>query len=745
MVSFVNQTVKAFTPLNALLGNLGKITSDAAKVQIAALQTQAAEAKAAAQIEVAARQQMADADANQTKLAVQQSKERIALLKDEASATKSAAGSGGGGGGFSSRIPSFLQFSLLPIQTLATTAGAPGVATGAQTAASLIALTDSLTLVRAQVALLAERLSGMGGIIGAVATAGAGLAGSLGAVLAVLLPLAAVFVGLALVVKHFTDEAQASADRLKKAQEQGTAFGNAQVQVNQAIAGGATSEDIQAQLNAAREKLRLDRLSYIQNQELQDSVRAAGGDTSALAAEAEVLSEAINKDKTSVDAWSAAVGNNTVLNNDVIASYNELAKAAGDEAEFRRRLVGENRQQLEQQVTDAQAQRSQLQSLIELSSGKQKEAYQSQLTALDGIYDASGKVKIVAGQLDDLLSALAGARAAEIQEFGAKLRDLFSTSSLSAARTAQDRVISDTNQMFDHIEQMARAAEDFARQRAQEIADFNKSQQRAQEDYDEARAKSIEKFQEDEEQQAQDHQDRIAKIMRDSRLKILEAAANLDARAVWQEQQRRNQAVKDENDQYEQDKEQRRKAFEEQLQDQQDQFNKQKQRALDDFNERLQREDQQRALQLQRQQQDWELQNYRQQQQYALQDARRLEDMNHQIQQLVAHYGAMNLLQDFYQTYIEGKWAQFLSNLAGALFSSAASVPAVPGGGWGASAAALLTPGSSRYGSSSAVSISGNQIVLGDIGSYSRDEVAQMVEAGFRQLAARGIARVRGS
>lgn len=185
-------------------------------------------------------------------------------------------------------------------------------------------------------------------------------------------------------------------------------------------------------------------------------------------------------------------------------------------------------------------------------------------------------------------------------------------------------------------QQTARAESDFQRQRYLQTLDFNRGLARSDAEFAARRQEQIEAEQssdiETRGQQfeviaesnreslraAQEHAQNLEDIERDFQDSALDAASNLDARALLQAQRQRDRQLQDANRGYEQERqdretltqerlqeiaverEQRAAAFAQELLDQQTQHETERQQEIDDFNLGLQREDMERAIERQR-------------------------------------------------------------------------------------------------------------------------------------------------
>lgn len=257
--------------------------------------------------------------------------------------------------------------------------------------------------------------------------------------------------------------------------------------------------------------------------------------------------------------------------------------------------------------------------------------------------------------LQQLANALQANQAA-IAETAQKVREVTDEFEAEKQRIAEERGISAGREQFDFDLGRGRALADFQTQQARSNADFygnlarQAEQFRAQQQTAEAQAyadrmRKLADFAREQQRAAEDHGRRLAEIERDTRDRVQEAAARLDARGAFFALRDGRRRISDEEQRYaierqrrqedfnlqlaqlqeaqQQQAEARAAAFAQQQAEQIAQYQLQQQRQVEDFNLRLAREDEDRALRLARQQED-----------YARQDAMRLEAYNREIAQL---------------------------------------------------------------------------------------------------------------
>jgi hypothetical protein len=793
---FVVDTAGAFAKINTSMSNVAAMTKNMATIRAAELKKEAAEVKAAADVEVAAINAKAKADSDAAKVQIQN-------MKDVAAARKNANAGGSGGGGFGGgmggnmRIPTFLQFSAYPISQALTGLGMSGAGSAVMTGGAFLGLADVMTSSGGAVRELGDRMRALPGVFGAVATTAGSLTAGLGAtaaaltsVLAVVVPIGLAVAGLAIVLGNV-------AAAFKDAQEKADEYINRQLKINELILGGATAEDFEklsrnAQVgydSAAEEMANLqplknlfsllsdnqqnliksaaggnaiDQLSLAGTRALPDTwlaqfeeqiVEGTGGAiTSAEALYNQFQALQTKMDDASADAgdYASAIGDSRVITNSLIADINEAAQVELDRASFTRQASQASSQQLQQMTADRESELATLQKQS-YAMGEQKVAQDERIAQLQR------EIGVIA-QLQEAADARA------LEEFTQKLVDMAESIQVANRRLLEDRALAAGDQQYDRIISQAREIEDFQRARALKAIDFAKSQGRAEEDYLDARAKAIRDFQEDQQAAEKEHGDRLKKIMDDSRIGILEAAARLDARGVFEQQRRRNQALNEATEDFKKEREQRAKNFQQQLDDQEEQYEKQRDRAIEDYNEQLRREDQQRAIRAQREQYDFDLQRYRQEQQYQLQDHRRLEDQARQINQLFQHYNNIALVEANGLHQVELIFGssmvtlillaqQFRDNINSMATGSVApsghasfGSSSVPGFGSFAVGTPYvprdmlalihegerIIPAAQNRAGGWGATIQTGDIVIGDIGSYSPSEVRELIRDGLR-------------
>lgn len=271
------------------------------------------------------------------------------------------------------------------------------------------------------------------------------------------------------------------------------------------------------------------------------------------------------------------------------------------------------------------------------------------------IQEQAEATQAAATPLQQLANALQANQAA-IAETAQKVREVTDEFEAEKQRIAEERGISAGREQFDFDLGRGRSLADFQTQQARSNADFygnlarQAEQFRAQQQTAEAQAyadrmRKLADFAREQQRAAEDHGRRLAEIERDTRDRVQEAAARLDARGAFFALRDGRRRISDEEQRYaierqrrqedfnlqlaqlqeaqQQQAEARAAAFAQQQAEQIAQYQLQQQRQVEDFNLRLAREDEDRALRLARQQED-----------YARQDAMRLEAYNREIAQL---------------------------------------------------------------------------------------------------------------
>jgi len=512
-------------------------------------------------------------------------------------------------------------------------------------------------------------------------------------------------------------------------------------------------------------------------QQINDQIKAASqgqfSDANALVQAYIKLSAELEKNAGAVENTAAAAGDTGIELNTLNATYNDQAAAAIADAKFIQDLSKATSQQLQDRLEANRSEADAIQQNAALLTGKQYDAAVAREDQLDH------EKKLI----EDLLPA---AFLKNLQDFGKAFADLFSSNALQNSRTEEDRLIEARNRADDANKQQTRQLQDQSIARLQQVQDFNKQQSRAQEDYLTSRAKAQKQYDEQAQQAEEDQQTKLLRIISEARLDILKAAAELDARAVYQDQQRRDLQLAEAADDFRTQRSRQQKQYEEQQADQQAQFELQRSRAQADFQETIARQDAQRELQFRRQHEDYDLQTQRQNAQYALQNARREQDFQNQTVKLIQHnqviqslFGlGLKGLQDQIATFWAkvnagaspiGQGAFQLGQAVGNIFNtqhlgstnlaayretkggSGTPFPTFDNGGvnmfpgiFASNVPEAHIPLSQMAGMGGNFTWQGD-LVLGDIGAYSPDEISQLVETGLRNILGKGIARLGGN
>lgn len=390
-----------------------------------------------------------------------------------------------------------------------------------------------------------------------------------------------------------------------------------------------------------------------------------------------------------------------------------------------------------------------------------------------------------------------------VQQYNAETERIEEDRALSAAREEEDMLRQRQRRIQDFQRQTAQAELDFARDQQRRVEDFDRETARLEQELAQKKTDAQADFAKEELRREQDHQIRMADIIREGRRAQMEAASRLDARAVFETQRRTREQLKDEQRDFELARQRRLEDFEQQLADMEENMEAQRQRRLEDFirqqqdqlaNFQLQQQRRREDFirQMQQEEADRQLRLQRQQQDYALQDARRREDHQRQINNLIAHNQTMQNIQTAGNNAIQFAWQYLMNGLVASTNATAGQVAKAPrpvttsGGGGGLfmqsfqtgtsrvpatgtyqlhAGEAVLSPNvASLYrtmlgndftqaqaanalaggGGRGDVTIQwGGNVVLGDIGDRSDEQVIQMFDEAMRRFASQGLARVQ--
>lgn len=626
-------------------------------------------------------------------------------------------GGGGGGGqrnrnqppGVSSRTtPAFLQFALFPFASLAMGAGAPGVGQGLMTAAAVAGVTENLATLRQQLVQTAVNLQQAGGVLGQFATkvgsvfgASGTIGNAIGTLAAVAIPATLAIVAIGAAITDFQKRVQAAEDAVRGAFQR-------RVAVADMVSSGMTTAEADQEWVRRRESVENQQNELELLQGFVDRYMEAAGDISLFDSASygrmidqmnEELSAATGGAYTDIRSLANVLPELQKLAQDAQIDLNELgraifngafaandAAAAQAEAAANTEIAAKARIQAEVATTNMTVQ----------SARERQQAIAAERSAISRNYQfLTDEEKKLANQrviaLDAERNAIAAAMpqilwrdfVTNFQKGFQQLMEMAANFGLQIKRINEDRQIAAAQQFEDYGIRGSREADDFARRRGQQIEDFNRELARFDEDYREQQQEAQEDFHEDQLEREQDYQDRLAKIIADARITILESAARLDARGVYEAQRRRNQQLAETTKEYEEEKRQREEKFREELEDQREQYERQRAERIRDFQRSLAREDQERAIRSQRELDDYNRQIQRQAAAYALQDARRQEDYNLQVQRLLGHNTTVQGIIGTGLNVVELLYRSHMANLAAVVSGSTSPAPSTNGGGGG--------------------------------------------------------------
>lgn len=268
-----------------------------------------------------------------------------------------------------------------------------------------------------------------------------------------------------------------------------------------------------------------------------------------------------------------------------------------------------------------------------------------------------------------------------------KMADLKDKFDAETAKIAEDRFIKDSRadsdfalkrsqQQADFQTKQSQEEEDHARERANKIAAFTASISDIENKSHKARIDDIEKFNEENAQKAIEFNRKIQDINSQSHDTILEAASRLDARAVYQEEKKRNQQIEQATQSYEDEKAKRQQALDQKLKDLDDNTKAEEDKRIAAFNTELKQYDDQYATKREREEQAFRLQQQREDEAHRIADQRRQEDYArqdrerttffvNQIKSIIGHNTTLEGLQNTSQASILDSastfWAQMRS------------------------------------------------------------------------------------
>ncbi len=260
-----------------------------------------------------------------------------------------------------------------------------------------------------------------------------------------------------------------------------------------------------------------------------------------------------------------------------------------------------------------------------------------------------------------------------LKEFASMLADL----TADQKRTLEDRARSEAYEIADNQLQRTRAYEDFMRNQARAEIDYLKSREAMIEDYYKADAELVANFEDQKKKVNEDSQERERKALEDHLRDMIRMSRDVDdaiAARDFLAAQKQLQAMRDRQEDFESESDERRKDaeeqieelkksleeqraerrkdFEDQMNEAERQYNEQKQRQEEDFRLSLAREDEDRRIRLQRQQDE-----------NRIMDQRRIEDFNKQVNQLVAHNEAMRFNQEYWNGILEQDYGDFMGRI----------------------------------------------------------------------------------
>jgi hypothetical protein len=555
-----------------------------------------------------------------------------------------------------SRIPTFLQFSLFPLASLAGGLGAGGAAQGLMTGAAFAGVLDNLQVLDDQLAEFALRLQATGGVIGRLASLGGalasplgGMATALGSILAVAVPVAAVIGGVALVFGELQKRLQAVEEKAKDAADE-------LARQADLVATGATTEEVQAQVDedTTRRDFVGDRLTTLQavNEEIgslfdalgrisQQAPISSGEQLAALESQrlnAEALlqyyfglaSDLTNQEITTQQELQAIIGTsqqyydglndsieeNTNLINSGALAYNDQ-QAALEESLRQQDLWNEAqidvfRRGREMSTEELEKWRDTIQADIELIeasyeglTSEGQKAADDQILQLHAVAEALDKLIP-----DTFLERLQRAIPA-FQELQKEIDRLTSDFILEQQRALADRDLESSREAFDFSRDRIRDIEDFNRDLAQSDRDYQEDRQQSIADFYAALAEEesdqseedldrLAKFNREEARRLEDHQDRLSKIVRDANDDVETAIGERDALAAFKAAEKAKKDIADEQEQYEKQRKRRLEDFQLQTEDQDKNDDRARQRRIRAFERQLADQEQQHNRERQR-------------------------------------------------------------------------------------------------------------------------------------------------
>lgn len=623
--------------------------------------------------------------------------------------------SGGGrsrGGGFGVNTPLFAQFALYPAASLAGRLGSPGLAQGLFTGADTLGVVDNFKIFGDTITLLGNRvrtglgpLSQLAVLAGNLAVPLGTTAASLASVLAVAAPLALVIGGVAAVFGAI----QRQGELMKRTIEN---IADAVIDFNKRTASGATSEDIQGEIDrASRERSGLlgerdavqqlfaeFRTRLLESEGLVTSADFAdlsnranqltGGQVTDLLggqgqlANEQILQGLIDRYSTRINDLSSDIAFGTTQLDSRIVAEND---AAAIEEERRQRLeayyVGITNaeiqfqdlttQQLQERTEQNKQEYDQLSELRNRLTGQEREAVIERLDAL------SAEQQAIANLLpQNFIQALQRAIPA-FQELQQEIDRLTGDFILEQQRALADRDIETNREAFDFSRDRVRDLEDFNKDLAQSDRDYQEDRQQSIDDFYAALAEEesdqseedldrLTKFNREEQRRLEDHQNRLSKITRDANDDINNAIGERDALAAFKTTEKAKKDIADEQEQYEKQRLRRLEDFELQSKDQDGNDERARTRRIRAFERQLTDQEQQHNRERQRRIADFQqrlrdedadrgLRLLRQQEDFRRQELLREQDFNRRIAQMQNQF--------FTETYLNNAFLNEVNRL----------------------------------------------------------------------------------
>lgn len=790
IAAFVDQTR---AKLNELKGTKGlSLLTAAMKTEQEQIKAATAQFVQNSQKEITALQNAAKAKSDATKLEIQQSKTRIEQMRIEANERlqmlrqqeRSSRQQQQGSyrqpmtAGMPAGMPFFASFTLMPFSAMAAAAGQQQLSNSLMTGGAALGIVDTLPIIDAQFKGITQRFKEMGGVMGVLGTV----------VNAVVSPLGLIAAGIAAVSLVLIEINR----QFEEAKQKADAYVEAQVKLNQLIAQGATETDLQAQVDeqtGTRTGLIGARNTLIGYQASIDMMRAlladsegamtlatpgsasysiaqqnraaALGGLDSMSAE---LASKFPETGGNLDAVSIAIGGLNVKITEFDGSILGLEAAmqsaavqantaAAAETARRDMLISEaetfystkqqamkwTRAQRDEEYQALDDRLNYVRSHYDTASAEQQAAYDQEINNIKAAQQAIASVTQSTADL-----ALAASRTEALAKGIRDGVEQAQQAALSLTRTLEDRAIAAFKAMEDRLTSVSREAEDYARTRMYAIIDFLKEMEKAEEDYNKRVEEIQENFDEEEADRLEDHLLEMERIRRRAQTDILNAAMRLDAIGIYEAKRRRDEDLREAEEDYQLQKDRRKEAFEEQLEDEKQQFEDLKREREAAFREQLRREDEQRSIRQSREEADWQKQLSRQAQQYALEDQRRQQDYALRVAQMMQHNQILQGVVDAGLNGIRFAWNYVLGQIqSDTIAMGAGAVAGTPdhGSPWaGWAAATPMAAGGSR----STTSVRVDSIVLGDIGDRSDDQVVQLIDRGLRSFFAGGTIAMRG-